>query len=292
MGKKNKTNKKEKYPFVSVCTPTFNRRPFIPIMLKCFEHQTYPKDKIEWIIVDDGTDKIEDLIKHIPQIKYLKYEEKMTLGKKRNIANGECKGDIIVYMDDDDYYPPERISHCVEILKANPKALCAGTSTMYMYFKHIHKMYTFGPYGPNHATAATFAFRKKLLNITKFKESASIAEEKHFLKDYTIPMVQLDPTQVILVVAHPHNTFDKKTMVKQGKDTDMLVADWIEDPLLYQFFKYDIQCLPSKREEFSIRIGNSVMKEEEIIQTLNQQHQYILYLSKQIKELKDMKYPE
>ena len=51
-----------KKPFVSVCTPTFNRRPFIQMAIKCFEHQTYPRDKMEWIIVDDGTDKIEDLV--------------------------------------------------------------------------------------------------------------------------------------------------------------------------------------------------------------------------------------
>ena len=107
------------------------------------------------------------------------------------------------------------------------------------------------------------------------------------MKGFTIPMVQLDPTQVILVVAHPHNTFDKKTMIKQGKETEMRMEDWMEDPVLYQFFKYDIQCLPPKREEFTIRIGNAVMKEEEIIQTLNQQHQYILYLSK----LKDLASP-
>jgi glycosyltransferase involved in cell wall biosynthesis len=91
---KNKT-KLVKYPFVSVCTPTFNRRPFIPIMIKCFEHQTYPKDKIEWIIVDDGTDKIEDLVSHIPQVKYFKFDNKLTLGKKRNISNDNAKGDII-----------------------------------------------------------------------------------------------------------------------------------------------------------------------------------------------------
>jgi len=239
---------KNKLPFVSVCTPTFNRRPFIPMMIKCFEHQTYPKDKIEWIIVDDGTDKIEDLIKHIPQIKYLKYEEKLTLGKKRNIANGECKGDIIVYMDDDDYYPPERISHCVEILNANPKALCAGSSTMYMYFKHIHKMYTFGPYGPNHATAATFAFRKKLLNITKFKESASIAEEKYFLKDYTIPFVQLDPIKSIVVFSHNHNSFDKKELLKQlpnpyVKEVSIEPEELILDKSILNFFMNDIDDL-------------------------------------------------
>jgi len=46
MGKKNKktgTTNKKQLPFVSVCTPTFNRRPFIPMMLKCFNSQDYPK---------------------------------------------------------------------------------------------------------------------------------------------------------------------------------------------------------------------------------------------------------
>ena len=43
-GKNNKNNKKNKkeLPFVSVCTPTFNRRPFIKSMIKCFDHQLYP----------------------------------------------------------------------------------------------------------------------------------------------------------------------------------------------------------------------------------------------------------
>ena len=49
------------YPFVSICTPTFNRRPFIPILIQCFNHQTYPKDRIEWIIIDDGSDSVGEL---------------------------------------------------------------------------------------------------------------------------------------------------------------------------------------------------------------------------------------
>ena len=51
-------------------------------MIKCFNHQTYPKDNMEWIIIDDGTDKIEDLVISIPQVRYFKYDEKMVLGKK------------------------------------------------------------------------------------------------------------------------------------------------------------------------------------------------------------------
>ena len=59
---KNKTNKKEKYPFVSVCTPTFNRRPFIPIMLKCFEHQTHHRGQTTvYIRLAGGTPPAEKL---------------------------------------------------------------------------------------------------------------------------------------------------------------------------------------------------------------------------------------
>jgi hypothetical protein len=267
-----KNSKLEKKPFVSICTPTFNRRPFIPIMIKCFENQTYSKDKIEWIIVDDGTDKIEDLVSHIPQVKYFKYDEKLSLGKKRNITNEKAKGDIIIYMDDDDYYPPERISHAVSTLQKNPKALCAGSSTMYIYFKHIEKMYQFGPYSPNHATAATFAFRKELLQKTRFEETASVAEEKKFLKDYTIPFVQLDPLKTILVFSHNHNSFDKKILLNQMpnpfiKDTSLKPTDFVKEPSVLQFFMEDINKLLDNYEPGSPQnkpdVTNQIVKIQE-----------------------------
>jgi DNA-binding transcriptional MerR regulator len=244
MGKKNKLPKK---PFVSVCTPTFNRRPFIPMAIKCFESQTYPRDKMEWIIVDDGTDKIEDLVAHLPYVKYFKYDKKLTLGKKRNLINEKATGDIIVYMDDDDYYPVDRVSHAVDTLK-DSKALCAGSSCMYIYFKHINKMYQFGPYGPNHATAATFAFKRELLNQTKFSEESCVAEEKKFLKDYTVPFVQLDPMKTILVFSHTQNSFDKKELLKQMPsphihETTILPKDFVKEAETLQFFMEDIDSI-------------------------------------------------
>lgn len=246
MGNKNKT-KLPKKPFVSICTPTFNRRPFIPFAIKCFEHQNYPRDKMEWIIVDDGTDKIEDLVAHLPYVKYFKYDEKMTLGKKRNLINSKATGDIIVYMDDDDYYPPDRVKHAVEKLK-DSKALCAGSSAMFIYFKHISKMFLFGPYGPNHATAATFAFKKELLNVTKFDEESSVAEERKFLKDYTIPFVQLESSKTILVFSHTQNSFDKKELLKQMPnpnihETPILPKDLVNEPEILKFFMEDINAL-------------------------------------------------
>ena len=286
---KNKDNiseEKTQFPFVSICTPTFNRRPFIPYMIKCFEHQTYPKNRMEWIIVDDGTDKIEDMVSHIPQVKYFKYNNKLTLGKKRNISHEHSRGDIIVYMDDDDYYPPERVSHAVEMLKNNPTALCAGSSEMFIYFKHISKMYKFGPYGPSHATAATFAFKKELLQHTKYDETACLAEEKHFLKNYTIPFIQLDPLKTILVFSHIHNTFDKKELLKQPENNFMKISnktinEFIQNEEIKDFFINKIDNILSNYEPGKVDYKPEVLKQiQEIKENKNQmiQQQMIQHL--------------
>ena len=81
---------------------------------------------------------------------------KWFLGKSGILCMRNLLVIFIVYIDDDDYYPPERISHAVTMLQTHPKALCAGASEIYIYFKHIDQMIQFGPYGPNHATAGTF----------------------------------------------------------------------------------------------------------------------------------------
>lgn len=237
---------KQQLPFVSVCTPTFNRRPFIPYIIKIFEQQTYPKDRMEWIVIDDGTDPVGDLFKQVPQVKYIRCEEKMTLGKKRNMMHEYAKGQILVYMDDDDYYPPERVEHAVETLKKNPNAMAAGSSKIYIYFKHNKTMYTFGPYGPNHATAGTFAFRRELLKTSRYEDTAAIAEEKVFLKNYTVPFVQLDPRKTILVFSHDHNTFDKRRLLENPnpqivKSTPIKVRDFIADTEIRSFFLDDIE---------------------------------------------------
>ena len=269
---------KKTLPFVSICTPTFNRRPFIPIMLECFRNQTYPKDRMEWIIVDDGTDKIKDLIKgaNIPQIKYYELPEKIALGAKRNLMHEKSKGSIIVYMDDDDYYPPERVAHAVEVLTANKTALCAGSSELYLYFKHIQKMYQFGPYGPTHATAGTFAFKRELLNQTRYNETACIAEEREFLKEYTIPFAQLDPLKTILVFSHDHNTFDKRrllenanpTYVKESDKTVDMFIQFADEAKIKRFFLKDIDEKLSKYGP-----GAPAMKPDVIKQTLELEEQ-------------------
>ena len=95
-------------------------------------------------------------------------------------------------------------------------------------------MYQFGPYGPNHATAGTFAFKRELLKDHAYEDHAALAEEKAFLKNYTVPFVQLNPLKTILVFSHTQNTFDKKELLKNphpdyvkksNKTVDMFVKE-------------------------------------------------------------------
>jgi hypothetical protein len=255
------------YPFVSVCTPTFNRRPFIQAMITCFNNQDYPQDRMEWIIIDDGTDPVEDLVASHPRVKYFKYETKMPLGKKRNLLHEKSRGEILVYMDDDDYYPPQRVSHAVHMLMTHPDALCAGSSEIYIYFKHIGQMKQFGPYGPNHATAGTFAFKRKLLKQHRYNDEACLAEERAFLKDYTVPFVQLDPMKVILVFSHEHNTFDKRKLLVNAnpdvvRDSPKKVMDFIKDNALRRFYMIDLE---KQLEDYAP--GRPEMKPDVIEQT-------------------------
>jgi CRISPR/Cas system-associated exonuclease Cas4 (RecB family) len=146
------------------------------------------------------------------------------------------------------------VSHAVSTLLDHKKrktgVKLAGSSEMCIYFKS-GQMVQFGPYGPNHATAATFAFWKELLAELHlaYDEDACLAEERAFLRGYTVPMAQLDPAKVILVFSHEHNTFDKRALLQNlGKPnsgmrvSERTVSDFIQEPDLLQFYMHDVDA--------------------------------------------------
>ena len=231
-------------PLVSIVTPTYNRRRFIPSLIKMVQQQTYPRDRIEWIIYDDGQEPIGDLIEaarsSLPKTVYIFNEDKMTLGEKRNKLNQEAKGGIIVAMDDDDFYFPDRISAAVDALQKNPTVDLAGSSKVFMFFTDTKEIYTIGPYFKSHATNGTMAWRKRYAMSRRYDETVAFAEEKSFLEEYKNPLVQLDPMKVMLVMSHSDNTFDKTQLRNKEnpliKKTSLRLKDFIEDKDLRDFF--------------------------------------------------------
>jgi glycosyltransferase involved in cell wall biosynthesis len=229
---------------VSIVTPTYNRRRFIPSLIKMVQQQTYPRDRIEWLIYDDGQEPIGDLIDaargELPRTRYIFSEDKLTLGEKRNKLNEEAQGDIIVAMDDDDFYFPERISAAVSALQTNPTVDLAGSSKVFMYFTDTKEIYEIGPYFPKHATNGTMAWRKRYAMSRRYDETVAFAEEKSFLEDYKNMLVQLNPYKVMLVMSHTDNTFDKTQLRHKGnplfKKTSLKLKDFIADKELREFF--------------------------------------------------------
>ena len=231
-------------PFVSIVTPTYNRRRFIPTLIQMIQYQTYPRDRLEWIVYDDGQETVEDLLeaarKDLPSLKYIFSDEKMTLGEKRNRLNQEAKGDILVAMDDDDYYCPERVEYAVSMLGKSPSVELAGSSKVYMYFTDTKKVYEIGPYFPNHATNGTMAWRKSYAKTHTYDETVAFAEEKSFLENYKNPLIQLDCKKVMLVISHSDNTFDKTQLRNANnplfKSTSLSLKDFVKDSELFKFF--------------------------------------------------------
>jgi len=236
----------DQMPLVSIVTPTYNRRRFIPSLLKMVKSQTYPRDRMEWIVYDDGQEEVRDLFEaekeNLPNLNFIWSEDKMTLGEKRNRLNSEAKGEIIVAMDDDDFYFPTRVEDAVKALTmtSSRKYELAGASEVYMFFTDKKEIWKAGPYFEGHATNGTMAWTKAYASKHKYDETVAFAEEKSFLENFKNPLVQLDPKRVMLVMSHSDNTFDKTELRTLTNPllvkTTLKMEDFIKDHELHQFF--------------------------------------------------------
>jgi len=223
-------------PKVSIVTLTKDRRKFIPPLIKNVAAQSWPKDDLEWIIVDDGEDKIEDLVKDIPYVNYRYYKTHLPIGHKRNIANSLASGEYIFYFDDDDYSFPRRIAVGVKALDQNPQAMIIGSSGMYIYDSDLKKIYVAGPFGPRHATEGTWGLRRTLLRQTKYEESLMRATESNFTKNWAIGVMQVGRNNTIVATDHGGNSVSKKHLIKKTKEF-FEVEQIIPDKAACEFLK-------------------------------------------------------
>ena len=210
-------------PFVSICTPTYNRAHMLDAWAKYVLWQDYPKDKIEVLVADDSTDntleKLEELKAIMPNLKVFHFEGKSGNGIKRQWLIERSKGDIIVHFDDDDYYPPQRVSHAVKSLQESNKLL-AGSTILYMWHVKEQRMTRSGPFHQNHATNATFAFKGKYTKTHRFAD-VNQGTEPSFTNGFSEPMVQLDPLKTMICIDHGENTVNKKKTSKVPVGTDL-----------------------------------------------------------------------
>lgn len=101
--------------------PTANRREFVARAVDYFLRQDY--EPRELLILDDGDDAVADLMPADERVRYVRLNEKLTVGAKRNLACEQARGEIIAHWDDDDWHARRRLGYQVaELLRTGAQA--------------------------------------------------------------------------------------------------------------------------------------------------------------------------
>jgi len=125
----------EKLPSVSVLTITKNRSRQFELSIHNWLNFLYPKELIEWIIVDDSDDNsLFDIIEQLQdtRIKYFHTKNFLDVAIKRNFSVEKSTGEILVNMDDDDYHYPDSILAKIRCLEKYKKK-CLFSSPIGVY---------------------------------------------------------------------------------------------------------------------------------------------------------------
>jgi len=205
--------KEDELPDVSIITITKDRRKFMPLAKYSYMIQSYPESKLEWVIVDDGDDPIEDTLFGVPNVKYVRCE-KMSVADKRNLGVKEAMYDIICMMDDDDVYPNNSILQRVAMLLKEPRRKCVFCTTIPSY--DICKYSSFMNVPPislpmsQRVSEATLGFTRKFWAERQFQSGVQIAEADAFIRDREQMCREISPQEVIVSLVHPMNTSSRR----------------------------------------------------------------------------------
>ncbi len=228
---------------VSILTITqFKRFKCIQILFTMIQRQTYKNIK-EWVIVEgsqlksDAEKNKENIKKFIEEIKplvnftinYIEYSGRK-LGGLRNLGNELCTSEIIVCLDDDDYYPPVRVEEAVNKLSTS-KCLIGGVSDVYLYDFFLDRLFKFKGFMEYHSTNNCMAYKKDFLLNHKHDPEIEVGEERSFTLEFTSPLVKLDSRKTIIAISHDFNTFNKRELCLGGTLGTLKTLDEIKEPI-------------------------------------------------------------
>lgn len=245
-------NKMEQIPDKAIIiVPTYNRFKFFPSLIYQFAYQTYPINLLSMIILDDSTVQIDETKQYIEsldnsiksRITYIHvHDRRIPIGEKRNLLNEYAinnGAEYIVCFDDDDYYPPDRVSYAIEQMKETGYSIC-GSSILLVYYPHLKKIYRtktkvnkifFG-----HAYNGTLAYKSKYAITNKYDSEKTFGEEQSFLRNFKVGLLQIDYQKVMLCMSHGTNTIDKNDKIQFFEETNLTLDDLITDNFLINFF--------------------------------------------------------
>jgi hypothetical protein len=217
-------------PPISIVTLIYNRKKFFDLACHSLMISDYPKDKIEWILVDDSDDPMEqnsDMIMGVAnstssfKIVYVPLNGKRSISDKRNIGVDKATANIILFMDDDDHYPVSSIRRRVGWLTKHPwepKAVACTTIACYDLVKGISAVNVPPMDLPleQRVSEATLTFYKSWWAVKPFPRGVHIGEGEGFLVGRSKDVLEMPPQQIIVAFSHGKNASSRR--VPSGAD--------------------------------------------------------------------------
>jgi glycosyltransferase involved in cell wall biosynthesis len=219
-------------PLVSCIMPTADRRRFIQRAIAYFRRQDYANREL--VVLDDGDDRVEDLIPPDPRIRYVALDGRLVLGEKRNRACELARGELIVHWDDDDWQAPHRLRYEAEALERSGAGLCGPSKALY-FDPEARRAWLYAyPDGRRHWVAGNaLCYRRSLWEENRFA-SVAVGEDTRFVWDPRAgkPLV-LPDHRFFAALIHPGNSSPKTTQGTywQPRPLDevhsLLGSDWV-----------------------------------------------------------------
>jgi hypothetical protein len=194
-------------PLVTCIMPTADRRAFVPLALRQFLSQDWPADRAELIVLDDGEDRVADLMPDDPRIRYVPLDQKLSVGAKRNLACDMARGEVIVHWDDDDWMEERRIRFQVESLLAGQADLC-GLPRLYFHDPGSGRSweYTCMRRDKLWMAGATFCYRKSLWLGSPFPDVNNGEDSRFLWSDRPKKVLPLRDSSFYVARIHAANT--------------------------------------------------------------------------------------
>lgn len=232
--------KLENLPSVSLVTPTYNRRDVFPIALYNWNELSsrYPPGKIEWIICEDSDNEdksVKDILPQGENIHYFDVSEggKKTIGWKRNFCAEKASGEIIIHMDDDDFYPIESVISKVKVLKSYANAKVVGSSLIPLYDMR-NGWETIATDGTMTLAEGSMAYYKSFWEKKGFDAECVRGEYFSFLEGRLGEAIDIPYAFTIIAISHGQNSTlkryeDAEKKKVQGGEYDTITAYFPEE---------------------------------------------------------------
>ena len=209
-------------PNISILVPTYNRSKFLPLLIHNLKSQTYPHNKLEVCIYDDGTEPFTDntagLQLDIYPIKLVYHRDKVrkSIGEKRNyLVKKLSRNKFLCFMDDDDIYSPVYVEYSFKCLKDNKAGLVGSSSMLFTYPEKDYVLTGIKCPKKHQIHEATMLFTRRYFGSMGGFEKSSQGEGVKFIQDRDRDVFNTDINNVMVCVAHDGNTIDKEQFNKE-----------------------------------------------------------------------------